>query len=272
MNREEIAGLIVDRLIGNRHKTARQFEASRPSIGYFYIDDLLPKEIALECHNKFPTRSEMRELNTIREHKSVSAQMNMHAPILEEVLYAFQDPEVVSLIGEVCGIENLLPDESLYAGGLSSMGKNQFLNPHLDNSHDNEMNLWRTLNLLYYVTPDWELENGGNLEVWPDGVQGEPTTIVSKFNRLAVMATHGGSWHSVSKVKTDHERRCISNYYFSKEPLREDDKQHVTLYKGRPEEIVKKVLLEADGLLRTGIRKVFKKGIKKNPHIYKKEE
>lgn len=39
------------------------------------------------------------------------------------------------------------------------MGENQFSQPHLDNSHDNKRKLWRVLNLLYYVTPNWEQEN-----------------------------------------------------------------------------------------------------------------
>jgi Rps23 Pro-64 3,4-dihydroxylase Tpa1-like proline 4-hydroxylase len=268
-SRSNIARLIVDKLKEDRDELVVRFRESG-NIGHFYIDNLLPQEIALNCHEKFPSRSEMRELNSIREFKSVSAQMDKHAAILEEVLYAFQQPEVVKLFGYITGIKNLIPDSSLYAGGLSAMGYNQFLNPHLDNSHDNDQENWRVLNLLYYVSPDWELENGGNLEVWPDGVSGEPVTITSKFNRLAVMATHGGSWHSVSKVKVKKDRQCISNYYFSPEPLKVSDKKHVTIYKGRPEEPVKKILLDADAALRTGVRKVFKKGVRKNPHVYKK--
>ena len=80
------------------------------------------------------------------------------------------------------------------------MEKSQFLNPHLDNSHDKDRNKWRVLNLLYYVSPDWKQEFGGNLELWPDGMKGRQITLHSKFNRLAVMATHDASWHSVSPI------------------------------------------------------------------------
>lgn len=45
------------------------------------------------------------------------------------------------------------------------MAKDNFLNPHLGNSHDKDRECYRVLNLLYYVTPNWSHEQGGNLEL-----------------------------------------------------------------------------------------------------------
>jgi len=141
----------------------------------------------------------------------------------------------------------------------------------LDNSHDKDRQRWRILNLLYYVTPDWDDQNGGHLEVWPDGMKGDPVVLYSRFNRLAIMATHQESWHSVSPVTFDGSRCCVSNYYFSKHPLRPSDAFHVTSFRGRPGQKIKDVLLSTDSSLRMMIRKVFKKGIRENPHHYKKK-
>ena len=124
--------------------------------------------------------------------------------------------------------------------------------------------------MLYYVTPDWEIANGGNLEIWPNGPKNEPILIESKFNRLVVMATHDTSWHSVNKVQVNRDRCCISNYYFSYNPLKEIDKFHVTKYRGRPKDTFTNLILDVDANLRMLIRKFFKKGIRKSPHIYKK--
>ena len=200
----------------------------------------------------------------------VAAQMNDYDPILEESVYAFQDSRVVELISRICGIQSLHPDHHLYAGGISMMGNRHFLNPHLDNSHDKDRNLWRVLNLLYYVTPDWSISNGGNLELWPDGLQREPIAIHSRFNRLVVMATHDSSWHSVSPVTFRGNRCCISNYYFANEPLKPTDKFHVTSFRGRPEQPFRDLVLTGDQILRTLVRKVFKKGVVENKHVYKK--
>lgn len=266
---KEVSELIYKKIIENQDQIKQSYEASKDQIGFFYIDDLLPEDLAKACFDVFPKTSEMRCLKSIREYKYVSAQMNKHHDLLEQVLYAFQDEKIVKLIGKICDIKSLYADESLYAGGLSQMAHQNFLNPHLDNSHDAERERWRVLNLLYYVTPDWKTENGGHLELWPSGPKDKPLVIESKFNRLAVMATHDSSWHSVNKVQVDRSRCCISNYYFSDFPLKVTDRFHVTKFRGRPEDTFTNIILDLDANLRMLVRKVFKKGIRKNPHYYK---
>lgn len=272
MDRKELAGLIFDTINQNKVALREDFSKTKDTIGYFFIDDLLPEELVLKIHTVFPKPSDMVLKKSIREDKYVAAQMNLYDPLLEEIIYAFQDPRIVSLIGEICDIQEAIADEYLYAGGISMMGKQQFLNPHLDNSHDKDRERWRVLNVLFYITPDWQQEYGGNLELWPDGLKEKQTTIHSKFNRLAVMATHNRSLHSVSPVIHEGYRCCVSNYYFSKTALLTSDTFHVTSFRGRPEHKGIDAILQLDSWLRMTLRKFFKKGIKENPHVYKKEQ
>jgi Rps23 Pro-64 3,4-dihydroxylase Tpa1-like proline 4-hydroxylase len=271
-DRTKLADLIVEKISSQKKQLQIQFLNSKNQIGYFFIDDLLPEFVSNQIHEVFPKSDEMTLKKNLRERKFVSAQMNLYHPLIEEIIYAFQEKKVVDLIGEICEIDEVIPDEFLYAGGISMMGKNQFLNPHLDNSHDKDRNCWRILNLLFYVTPNWEESYGGNLELWPNGLKEKQITIHSKFNRLAVMATHNNSLHSVSPVVYDGYRRCVSNYYFSKTPMLETDTFHVTSFRGRPENRFSDFLLRTDTWLRMTIRKFFKKGIKENPHVYKKNK
>jgi Rps23 Pro-64 3,4-dihydroxylase Tpa1-like proline 4-hydroxylase len=270
MTRDEFSDLIFLKIKKNQDVLSKQFEASRDKTGFFYLDDLLPHEIAIKISEVFPKPSEMVLKKSIRENKYIAAQMNLYHPILEDIIYAFQEERIVKLVAKICNIKEAFPDDKLYAGGISLMGKNQFLNPHLDNSHDKERERWRVLNLLYYVTPDWDLKNGGNLELWPNGLSENQITIESKFNRLVAMATHNNSLHSVSPIVVDNERKCVSNYYFSNEPLELSDTFHVTSFRGRPENKITDLILKTDTWLRMNLRKIFKKGIKENPHYYKK--
>jgi len=258
------------RLEGEQERLRQDFQ-QQGRIHSCYIDELLPEAIARQIYEAFPSAATMAVHKSIRENKRVAAQMDQYAPILEEIVYAFQDPRIVAICTEITGIKAMQPDELLYAGGISLMAKGNFLNPHLDNSHDHDQSRYRVLNLLYYVSPDWELENGGNLELWDKGVKGQPRTIVSRYNRLALMITNQHSYHSVSKVLVDQPRCCVSNYYFSELATIEQPYFHVTSFYGRPGEAVKAVLLQLDRNVRNLIRKIMKKGIRKTEHIYKKE-
>ncbi|MFL9870927.1 2OG-Fe(II) oxygenase [Paraburkholderia megapolitana] len=270
MNRTEIGALIAQRLAPVVAEAHEQWLRAAP-IHFFVVDNLLPVELASEIRRAFPDASKMMLRNSLRELKYVTAQMNQHAPLLEEIIFAFQEPAVVELVQQISGLRSLYPDEHLYAGGISMMGNGHFLNPHLDNSHDKDRARYRVLNLLYYVSPDWQAGNGGNLEVWPNGTKAEPTTIVSEFNRLVVMVTNQHSWHSVSKNLTDQQRCCVSNYYFSDHPVGDDEYFHPTSFRGRPDEPVKDVVLQADAAARGMVRRLFPKGVKQATHVYKKD-
>lgn len=270
MNRIDFSEIIYQKINDNKNILTKQFEVTRETIGYFFIDDILPVEIANQIYTVFPKSEDMVLKKSLREDKYIAAQMNLYHPVLEEIIYAFQDQGIVKLISEICGLKEVFPDENLYAGGISKMGNKQFLNPHLDNSHDKDREYWRVLNLLYYVTPFWDESYGGNLELWPAGLQQKQITIHSKFNRLVVMVTHDKSLHSVSPVVYDGFRCCVSNYYFSKTPIFETDKFHITSFRGRPENKFTDLILKIDSFLRMNLRKIFKKGIKENPHVYKK--
>jgi Rps23 Pro-64 3,4-dihydroxylase Tpa1-like proline 4-hydroxylase len=267
--RLELADLILERIAKDKELFKQEFQNSS-QINSCVIDDLLPEHIALEIYKAFPEPNAMGEHRSIKENKKIAAQLNLYHPILEEITFAIHDARIVKLMEEITGIKNMEPDSNLYAGGLSLMSEGNFLNPHLDNSHDSERNKYRVLNLLYYVSPDWKLENGGNLELWDNGVKQTQRTIVSKFNRLALMITNRTSFHSVSKVVCSKNRCCVSNYYFSNTPAENESYFHVTTFYGRPEERLKRLILPIDAFLRQAIRKVFKKGVVKTKHIYKK--
>jgi len=269
MNRQEIADLIVDRLNIDSNHISSLVHKTKSDIGYFYIDDLLPLDYALKIFNSFPNVQELVAKKSIRERKYVGAQMDRYNPLIEESIYAFQDKRIVDFIANAFDLNAVYPDPYLYAGGISIMKKGDFLNPHLDNSHDKDLKRWRVLNLLYYVTPDWNLEYGGNLEVWNSKLGSEKNTIHSKFNRLVVMATHDKSWHSVSPVEYNGTRCCISNYYFSDFSSKENQAFHVTSFRGRPEEKIYNIMLRFDSYVRMLIRKIFRYGIRNQSHIYK---
>lgn len=268
IDRKHLSQLVADRLTASADELRTMWAQTGGQ--YLLIDNLLDEALAIDIYNKFPKPDKMMVKKSLREYKYVAAQMNEFNPLLEEIVFAFQEQNVRDVVGELVGMQELLPDNRLYAGGISLMSKGQFLNPHIDNSHDNDRANYRVLNLLYYTTPGWSATNGGNLELWPDGPRGKPLQLDSKFNRLIVMATNRKSWHSVNPVQVEGTRCCVSNYYFSSTSPEAEDYFHVTSFRGRPEQPLRDLVLRADIGARSALRKLFPRGIMQTKHIYKR--
>jgi Rps23 Pro-64 3,4-dihydroxylase Tpa1-like proline 4-hydroxylase len=235
---------------------------------HFFVDNLLPEGFVNEVFEAFPMDGRgFIQQRSFREKKRTLAEFskleNSIQQIFKQITTVFQNPEVIRTIGDVLSIPDLEADPLLYAGGASMMFEGDFLNPHIDNSHDANREKYRRLNLLFYVSPDWKLENGGNFELWDNKVE-SPKSIISKFNRLVVMETNKQSFHSVSPVLTSHPRCCISNYYFQQESQYGEKYFHVTSFTGRPNEVGKRVFGKIDNLARNIISKNLKIGRGKN--------
>lgn len=259
--KEQYVQMILERLERDSAAIKADFETPKGVATKFVaIDDLLPPAEAEKLAAAFPESGRMRSLDSFREKKFTSKALDRFDPIVANATFAFQDERVIEKIAELTGIRDVVGDPHLYAGGISAMERGNFLNPHIDNSHDGERRNYRVLNLLYYITQEWEAAYGGNLELWDDKVATR-VEIPSLFNRLVLMATNDKSFHSVNEVKADKPRRCISNYYFSPHSPNGYDTFHVTYFMARPEQKLRRLLTRVDSDVRTFVRRFKKDGL-----------
>lgn len=262
MNRSEMTAHILKRIDEEAASLRAQWERTDTGTGtrFCALDDLLPEAIAQAIHDAFPNDGEgFLPRRSFRESKRTSFSFDDHPRILADITFAMQDPKVAARLGQIVGMEALEPDPHLYAGGLSMMFRDDFLNPHIDNSHEKTRSKYRRINLLYYATPDWRREHGGNLELWDLGVT-SPVTIDSRFNRLVLMETNKTSWHSVSPVVAAGPRCCVSNYYFSDLSPSGESYYHVTSFTGRPGQTVRRLAGTIDNLARNFARSKLNMG------------
>ena len=255
MNLDYFSQAIYRKINNSREELKSFYHEKKPNTytKYFFIDDLLDPSITKEIYTSFPNKENLELRDTFREKKYTS--QSFKSQILIDITYAFQEINVVKAIGEVTGIDHLIPDKSLYAGGISRMDKGHFLNPHIDNSHNANRSLYRRLNLLFYVTPGYEESFGGHLELW-DKKAKSPIKIGSPFNRLVVMETNKNSWHSVDPVISDVKRCCISNYLFTEKSPNNNDYYHVTSFIGRPNQKFRRAYGRFDNFLRNAFVKI----------------
>lgn len=260
----EAGELIAARLASAESDLRSQWLSSSP-VRHFFIDDLLPAELVIRAYRELPPKSSLMRKKSLRECKWVGVEIDRYKPSVGELLLAFQRPEVIDVVARITGLRFMEADPSLYASGIAIMERGDFLNPHIDNSHDGDQRNYRVLNLLYYVSPDWSIERGGNLELWTPSLD-RPTVIESRYNRLVVMATDDTSWHSVQRVASDEPRVCFSNYYFSTVAPRRHEYRNVTSFRGRPEEFVKRAVLRADAAILNAVGTALPFLLKRNRH------
>jgi Rps23 Pro-64 3,4-dihydroxylase Tpa1-like proline 4-hydroxylase len=262
---DDLVRLILEKIQAEKDNIYKEYSENKKKtgIGFVAIKNLLPEEITMNIYKSFPKDSNRwRLMDSFREKKYTSKQFDKMPKILSEITFAFQDSAIIRSIENAIGLNHLDADPTLYAGGLSMMEKSHFLDPHIDNSHDQHRTKYRRLNLLYYVTPNWKEQDGGHLSLWDEKVINN-TTIPSEFNTLVLMETHSTSWHSVSTVNRDDYRCCVSNYYFSEVSPSGEDYFHITAFMATPDKKFTRVFNYADNFLRSSIRKVIKGGIGK---------
>tara|TARA_A100001388_G_C28657433_1_gene445085 strand:- start:82 stop:918 length:837 start_codon:yes stop_codon:yes gene_type:complete len=256
MNRKEIAELILLKINNETISKLKNKYKSSSSINYLIIDDLLPKNLASQLNSNFPNEYNMSLRSGMQEKKFIAVNWGKENKLLEECLFAFQDKRVIKEISKICLIKDLTGDPELYAGGLSLMNKGCFLNPHIDNSHDRLRERYRRLNLLYYISENWdEKKDGGELVLFPNGLKENSISLPTKFNRLVIMRTDNRSLHGVNLIKSENNsRKCISNYYFSNSSPSGKKYYHSTSFRGFKGEKGKDFLLRINAATRTTLK------------------
>ncbi|KTD20958.1 Predicted proline hydroxylase [Legionella lansingensis] len=242
--RSQLTDLIIKRLNETKEQLKREFfsEHHINVARHFALDNLLPTEIAERIYANFPKPSEMHLLRISGKLKLKYSHLKDVSSLLRDINSAIQDPRVVAVIEEITEIKNQIPDRSRFAGGISTLLKGYFLNPHLDNSHDVDRKYYRTVNVLYYVSPNWRLENGGNFELWDKEIKNR-IIVPSLFNRLVVMETNRTSWHAVNPVLCDAPRCCVFNYFFSEQsPEGVEYFFNKNSFRARPEQKIRRAI------------------------------
>jgi len=134
------------------------------------------------------------------------------------------------------GIPHLLPDPYLIGGGIHLSRQGDHLGIHADFNWSERLRLHRRLNVLIYLTTDWQPGYGGELELWDTTGTRRERVIPPLFNRCAMFATRSDTFHGHPQPWAGPEgvyRQSIALYYYTAErPAEEQRAPHNTLYKG----------------------------------------
>lgn len=146
--------------------------------------------------------------------------IEQYAPACHAILRFLVSATAARLARELTGLECLLPDTTLYGGGLHAMPAGSRLGLHLDNEIHPETGHLRSLNAILFLgcldpfNESFET-HGGHLELWPRDRISPAVRIAPAIGRLVLMETGPYSYHSVAPIEAcAKERRSIAAYFW----------------------------------------------------------
>lgn len=195
---------------------------------YHIIDNFLDIKRAQEISKEFPDyHSDVWYCyNNPLEHKKTCNNWYYFGSETYKLLSYLNSSEFISQLQKITGISKLYPDIGLHGGGLHIHGRGGKLNVHLDYSIHPKLKLQRKLNLIIYLTENWDSSWGGGLELWSHNLEANKpdkrvVTIDNIFNRAVLFDTTQNSWHGFPEPLSCPEhtyRRSLAVYYLTDPP------------------------------------------------------
>ena len=179
-----------------------------------------------------------------------------------ELNRALASPGFLDLLSYVFDLPTLLADDQLVGGGIHQTGPRGHLDVHIDFNYIKERQIHRRLNILIYFNMDWDPAWGGNIELWDRDVKHCVHSFPPAFNRCVVFATNDISYHGVSAVSCPEgmSRKSFAAYYYTREaPPEWDGQARSTIFRARPDEVVKGRLLMPLERWNRGFRTAFRR-------------
>ena len=257
----------------DKEELRRGFVNARP-YPFLKIDDFLDTDFAkqvAESYLSFQTALEQgRTFRALNERGKVQI-TNASAfpePVVRLSRFLASTAFLTELSYVTC-IPNLLADEQLVGGGMHLTGPGGRLDVHVDFNYIEDRKLHRRLNLLLYLNPVWQESWGGDIQLWDKDVRNCRQTFSPKLNRCVIFETSDISFHGVVPVASAalYPRISFATYYYTYEaPIQWDGTFHNTIFKARPEERVRRLILMPAARLRQRVRaglRSIKRGTKR---------
>ena len=242
------AEIMNPRLQGEKEGLRREFDEADP-FRHALIADFFAPELAQQLLADFPSFEDRFATGETGEVGRKAARRDVRdiSDAYREVDDFLQTQDFLGFMTDITGIPDLLYDAEYHGGGTHENVHGASLYTHVDfNYHPKGWH--RRLNLIVYLSPEWEMEWGGALELhsnpwdpWSDEAKPVPT----KFNNAVLFETTERSWHGFGTINLPEDKRNLTRKSFAiylythDRPADQTASQHSTIYVpfGMPDEI-----------------------------------
>ena len=200
-------------------------EIETEPFNHIVIDDFFTEDFATGLELEFPDYEDSR-LYRYDNPIEVKRAMNLWDKFPKLTYNAFWflcSPQFSDLLSKKIG-SDVYADYGLNGGGWHMHGNKGKLNIHQDYSIHPKIPFERKLNIIIYLSKDWNPEWGGGLEFWShDAEKNKAKEMVKridvKFNRAVIFDTTQNSWHGLPgtiNCPDNVYRKSLAVYYVQK--------------------------------------------------------
>ena len=201
---------------------------------HIVIDDFIPNDLAIQCYNQmsqhedwmfdsmmgYPEDERDSQVNkwwTPYDSDSKN-KIESDMPAVWKCLQYFNSRPFLLFLEKLTGIKDLIADVDFEGGGIHKIKNGGRLELHSDyNKHPNK-DIWRRINLLLYLTPNWNYN--GHLDLYEKDPLVKVKSILPTFNRAVIFNTTDDSIHGHPTPLVCPEeisRYSFALYYFTKD-------------------------------------------------------
>lgn len=219
----------------NWHDLSGEFLVAEP-FNHVIIDDFWQQDIAEQLYAEFPEYDNKQIWNAHYNNAIENKKACNHWDKFPKTTYAafnyLGSGDFLSSIRTIADRSDLVMDHGLHGGGWHAHMNGGNLNMHLDYNIHPKLGLQRKLNIIVYMSKEWDPAFGGGLELWSHNEEtNQPLahvkTVDIKFNRAVLFDTTQNSWHGLPFPLScpDHMvRQSMAAYYLGNAPAVTDDR------------------------------------------------
>ncbi len=215
---------IFDKLKYNRLATKfnKKYKAAKP-FPHIKFEKFLDNSYAKKLYKNFPKYDDNCWIN----HKQYGKNINTNykkaqhderyfSKELRTFLRSLNSKQFILFLETLTGIDGLIPDPYFIGGGLHIAKEKGYLNIHTDFNWHHKLQLHRRVNILIYLTPNFQKKNKGEFELYDSKKKRRIKQYTPTFNSCLIFSTNPNSFHGhPNPVKGKIYRRVINVYYYS---------------------------------------------------------
>ena len=210
-----------DGLHAARFELRKAWQRARP-FPHLVIKNLFQPDALAELQATFPEPNALwADRRHLHSKKHTVNDLTLMPAGHIEAIAELNGAAFLGYLESLTGMTGLEADPHLYGGGLHVTQRGGFLDIHVDFQQSNLMpGRTRALNLLVYLTKDYQPEWGGGLQLCEMDEPGHRfprilRTIYPVANRAVLFATSTDSWHGhTDKWASETNRISMAMYYY----------------------------------------------------------